>query len=445
MEATRRGSQTVRGAFLALAVVARAATASEPALKPLEQPLDLVATPRSAQDAVDPDDVGASFGRPPQAAARPLRSILKRRAEQPRPESDSGPGSIAPARRPATTQPSKAPSDPPGTPSTPTDVDRLEAAASEAKTVHAFSRVLELCDAIRSEADDADAQRLTRLVAWAHTQRGRLRDQAGHAAGALDDYSAAVAADPTSSSARHDLAITLAESGDYAAALVEFDAVVRAEPASDSALRNRAAARAATGDVAGALDDCVAARLLVAGGDGAAERSLVQLESQLLARVDRLAEAAGALDAAIARWPADAALLTERGHVLARLGKHPQAVADYRAACWVGPPSAETYRCLAWLLASTPDETLRDPTTALEAAWRARQLAPEDPLVLEASAAALAAAGRFDEASRLQQSAVARSSPDAAAGAAVRLALYSGGRPFVAPTAHAEPSRPAGR
>jgi tetratricopeptide (TPR) repeat protein len=317
-----------------------------------------------------------------------------------------------------------------------TELDRLEASASVAVGAPALARLLDHCEAVAEDATLGltDRSRLAALRGWAIAQRGRLREQAGDSAGALEDYRASVEVDPTSMAARQDLAIALADSGDHAAALREFDVIVESDPNSPLALRNRAAARAAGGDLVGALDDCAAAYAMLDADDSTARRDVVQLWGELLNQSDRCDETLALLRDALRQSPRDASLLTLRGHAHARLGADRDAVNDYHAALWSDPTSVEAYRCLAWVLASTPDATLRDPAKALEAAWRARQLGGgADPLVLEASAAALAASGQFDEAVQLQRRVVQASGESESSDSAVRLALYGEGKAYTAP------------
>ncbi len=141
-------------------------------------------------------------------------------------------------------------------------------------------------------------------------------------------------------------------------------------------------------------------------------------------------------DEALRLAPQHAEARTARGHVYAEAGYYDQAIADYRGALDADPKSIEAYRSLAWLLATCPKASYRSPSTAIEAAWRARRLlGSEDFLTLDASAAAHAAAGEFAEAVRLQQRALLNVPPgDAAATAEARqrLQLYEHGQAYVA-------------
>jgi hypothetical protein len=90
---------------------------------------------------------------------------------------------------------------------------------------------------------------------------------------------------------------------------------------------------------------------------------------------------------------------------------------------------------LAWLLATSPDASLRDGTRAIELAWRAAQLTGgRDVKVLDTLAAAFAEAGRFPEAlaaaRRALEMATRRNLPEVAQELRRRLTLYEAQRPF---------------
>jgi tetratricopeptide (TPR) repeat protein len=451
MDATRRRQPTKRRAMTVLLVACAlgpGGVAAQPAPEALLQPGELAtgallserSVLRPAPRVTADDDLAPALGLPPLARAPKKPTPVPTR--RPDPSADAGRGEPRPFEAPATTDRL----DRRTAAGVPNEVDRLEASASIAVGADSLTKLINRCRTLADDGslDAGDRSRLAKLRGWATSERGRLREQSGDFAGALDDYRDAVEADPASTGVRHDLAIALAASGDHAAALREFDAIVAADPRSALALQNRAAARAASGDIHGALDDCEGSYALLAADD-LGRRAVVLQWGRLLNQADRSRETIKLLRDPLRESPRDAALLTLRGHANALLGKDRDAVNDYRAALWSDPTSVEAYRCVAWVLASTPDATLRDPAQALEAAWRARQLGGgDDPLVLEASAAALAASGQFDEAVEVQRRVVQASGEGDASGSTVRLALYAEGKPYTAPRPIA-PGAAAGR
>ena len=124
-----------------------------------------------------------------------------------------------------------------------------------------------------------------------------------------------------------------------------------------------------------------------------------------------------------------------RAQVLAVLGRPAEAVRQLQRLVQSDPPPLAALTQLAWLLATTDDESLRDGATALslaERAWAAS--AQGDPLALDARAAALAELGRFSEAIAALERAIelaAVRGPAAAVDAMrSRLELYRQGRPY---------------
>ncbi|GEM_PF-3189155 len=115
-----------------------------------------------------------------------------------------------------------------------------------------------------------------------------------------------------------------------------------------------------------------------------------------------------------------------------------QAVADYEAGLKAEPDSLSCIGRLAWLLATCPDESVRDGERAVELATRACELTDwKDANHIDTLAAALAEAGQFDEAVKRQQQAL--EIPDAfdeeeRKRVEARLRLYESGKPYHVPT-----------
>jgi len=120
-------------------------------------------------------------------------------------------------------------------------------------------------------------------------------------------------------------------------------------------------------------------------------------------------------------------------HALSAVGDQIAAVAQFREALRVRPAWPTALGALAWLQATHPD--VRDPEEAVHLASRAAELSENrDVAVLDALAAAYAAAGQFEEATRTAKMAEARavaSAPALVAGIRARLDLYRAGRPLV--------------
>ncbi len=324
-------------------------------------------------------------------------------------------------------------------------VRQLEHAASGARTSHTLTRLLSRYATTREKLVEQEAvalvDRVDEVGSWAHDARGRLRAQAGRNQSATDDFRAALAIDENNASARHGLAVSLAESGFVREALEQFSRVLGAEPQSAEARRNRALPHLSRGRHESAVADLDAA-LDSLTADSHEKAGLLRLRAPAFQATGRLRESATDLNEAIRPNPRDATAYTLRGHVFAEGGFYDQAITDYQAALHADAGNAEAYRSLAWVLATCPEKRLRDPDTAVEAAWRARRLLGRDDfLTLDASAAAHAAAGDYAEAVRLQQQALLVAADAPTAEAQQRLRAYKSSRAFVANRPGLSPQR----
>lgn len=138
-------------------------------------------------------------------------------------------------------------------------------------------------------------------------------------------------------------------------------------------------------------------------------------------------------DAAIRLKPGYGAAYFNRASVRLARGESEPALADYAEAVRLDPGNGEAHNALAWTLATAREERLRDGRRAVEHATRACELAGwRSGAYLDTLAAAHAEAGRYDDAARREEEALAM--PDFAnafgAGAKERLALYRSGKPY---------------
>ena len=154
-----------------------------------------------------------------------------------------------------------------------------------------------------------------------------------------------------------------------------------------------------------------------------------------LVRAGRPREALEALRGTLPRSGDDPALLLALARVHAALG-HPRAsVRHYREALRLRPELDVAATELAWILATSPEPSVRDPDEAIRLAEGALRAEPPRAAALDALAAAYAAAGRFDAAAATAREAArlaARGDPALAAAVQARLELYLTARPYVA-------------
>lgn len=148
---------------------------------------------------------------------------------------------------------------------------------------------------------------------------------------------------------------------------------------------------------------------------------------------------------ATALEPADADLRFKLGSALVLAG-HPQdAVRELREALRLRPDWPVCLNALAWLLATTPEPSLRAPVEALPLAMKASRLKGDaDPEILDTVAAAQAAAGRFDEAAQTARKAAALATAARANGLARaiegRARLYDQRSPYLEDGARQAPA-----
>jgi tetratricopeptide (TPR) repeat protein len=150
------------------------------------------------------------------------------------------------------------------------------------------------------------------------------------------------------------------------------------------------------GDVAGARDEFRAR---------SAENPVMRVNYAVaLAQEGRTVEAVAELDQMLADAPADsdplklADVLALKG---AFLGSTREGAAALEKVLLINPSHPEALNNLAWLLATAPEDDLRDPTRAVELARRTTRLHPTETLFQGTLAVALAADGREAEAQRV--------------------------------------------
>ena len=130
----------------------------------------------------------------------------------------------------------------------------------------------------------------------------------------------------------------------------------------------------------------------------------------VLLRQGWLDEALEAISIAVAARPDSDRDLHNRAVVRTALGQHGEAIRDYERALAINPKSGGSHNNLAWLLATTPDQSLRDGPRALRHA-RAALEQGRIGAWLDTLAAAHAECGDFEAAVRAEGEAHRRSKP----------------------------------
>jgi len=255
---------------------------------------------------------------------------------------------------------------------------------------------------------------------------GNLFQRDGDPETAVHSYSQALEIRPDYAPALFNRGLVHQTTGNTQAAIADFERAIASDPLYVPPYLNLSEVLARTGriDVAGE----VLVRLLARYPDEPNAHynlGLVRIEEEDdEAALEHLRRAAR-------QTPEEPQIRHALGKVCARAGLRAEAIEHLRAACELAPERSPAAAQLAWILATAPEEDLRDEEEALRWAGYALDVRAAGSLeVLEALAAALANAGRYDEACDWQTKAVERAPLDRRGLLRRRLHLYEQGKPF---------------
>jgi tetratricopeptide (TPR) repeat protein len=266
-------------------------------------------------------------------------------------------------------------------------------------------------DEEKREAEKANHQRLTDYAAAikaapaddeAYNARGKFYLVEGKYQEAIKDFDEALKADPENLEARLLRARAYQQTGDAKKARAEVDEVLKDRPGVVAALELRASLAAGDRDFKQAIADLE--ELLKIAPDNAT----------LLAQIGILYQGTKQPRAAIEKF--DAALKQDKGLFMAlrgradaylSIGKQAEAISDYEQAIKVNPKDSGVLNNLAWVLATSPNEKLRDGKRAIELATTACEVTEyKEAHILSTLAAAYAESGQWDEAVKWSKKAV---------------------------------------
>lgn len=245
---------------------------------------------------------------------------------------------------------------------------------------------------------------------------------------AIADFNAAIELDPDDPDTyqARGMAQALAEKLDEA--VQSFNKAIELEPNSPTAFVHRARLRAMKGDFPAALADVeqsmklrpgsVQALLLHAsllGTTGKFDQAIAELNvlrqvmpdsPDVLLQLGTLYQASGqperandAFNHLIDRDPKNTAALRGRADTYLNQGKQVEAIADYEEVLKVDPENSGVLNNLAWVLATSPDEELRDGQRAIELATEACEVTEyKQAHILSTLAAGYAETGDFETA-----------------------------------------------
>ncbi|MCA9221915.1 MAG: tetratricopeptide repeat protein [Planctomycetales bacterium] len=255
-------------------------------------------------------------------------------------------------------------------------------------------------DDAQKHIDRAIEQEPNQAVTYA--LRARVRIGQDKPQEALDDLNEAVRLQPGNPATlllraglRHDL-------DDLKGAKEDLNQVLQAAPGARQALLLRSMISAEEGKMVDAIADIESLLKL--------DPKNVELRMQLAvyyAADERPRRAIEVLDAVIKDEPENWLALRSRGDTLLSVGKHAKAVEDYERALKLKDDDSGLLNNLAWVMATSPDDDVRNGKQAIELATRACEVTDfKRPHILSTLASAYAEAGDFDKAKEWSKKAV---------------------------------------
>jgi tetratricopeptide (TPR) repeat protein len=239
-------------------------------------------------------------------------------------------------------------------------------------------------------------------------------------------YAEVIRENPKSTLALIRRAIAAQELQQIDAALVDYDEAIKLEPKNALALNNRGSLHSQKGDHRQAILDFNEALKI----DPKVTQALVNRGSEL-ATQNRYDEALKDFDAALALDPHHSRAHYNRGSVYETKGNFDKAIIEYKEAIRCNPRDPLAYNNLAWLLATSPNDKIRNGAAAVELATKACELtASKDAENLDTLAAAYAEAGNWAKAVETVQAAEKLAADDFKKELAAREKLYAAKQPY---------------
>jgi protein O-mannosyl-transferase len=230
--------------------------------------------------------------------------------------------------------------------------------------------------------------------AEAHYNLGRLLAEKGEFNDAIDHYEVAIASNPADAEGHNNLGATLFQVGRVDDAIAHYQKALAIRPDYADVSCNLADALLSKGDMNGAIAyylTCVA----VWPNQADAQYNL----ASALLRKGRIDEAITHYEKTLELLPENAEAHVNLGSAFLAKGRVVDAIAQYKEALRLAPENLAAQTNLAWLLATSPDSSLRNgPEAVLLAEQASRLSGGTKPLILRILAAAYAEVGRFPEA-----------------------------------------------
>ena len=216
------------------------------------------------------------------------------------------------------------------------------------------------------------------------------------------------------------------EMGNRDKALADVDRVIELKPELQTARRFRAALLAQSGKTEEVIREL---QELLKTNPKDIE---VQLQLAMFYTAEEKSEKAIALFSdVLAKKPDNVVALRGRGDALLGVGKHAEAIADYNKALEKDPEDPGTLNNLAWVLATSPEATLRDGKRAIKLATQACEKTDyQKAHILSTLAAAYAETGDFKTAVKWSKKALELGEEDQKDELAKELASFEADKPW---------------
>ncbi len=258
----------------------------------------------------------------------------------------------------------------------------------------------------KAKEDFDKAIELGYTEAHAYASRGLFLASSGEFDQAIEDYNKALELDPADTSPLINRAAARMNQRKFDEAIADYSTVIEKKQEAKQDTKLILNQRAIAYKAAGKPDDAIGdfdAILTIDPKDFNAVMGRGYIHFQKAEHEDAVKDFARAIELK----PEDPVARNNRGYNLFQLGKHEEALDDYNEALALSPKYGLALQNRAWLLATTPNEKLRNAELAVESARAACDLSKyENVSDVSSLAASLAAAGKFDEAVGWQEKVV---------------------------------------
>jgi len=310
-----------------------------------------------------------------------------------------------------------------------TDLDRsLELNPEHVDTLEARALALGMQENVEQALASLDrAIELDPQRASAYYHRGRLHLASENIEAAIEDLSRALELKPSLADARLARAEAYRRNGDLEEAIADLDDLQKVAPNLDLIRRLRLQLLVQVGRTQQAIEELQ--KTIEARDEPSADLQVELGTLFVLAEQDE--KAIEAYSAAIDIDPETPNAYLRRADTRVRLGQHREAIKDYEEALQRQPEDSSVLNNLAWLLATSPRDDLRDGKRSIELAQKACEVTDyQQAHILSTLAAGYAELGDFETAIEWSQKAVELGGPDLKEALEKELARYRSGKPW---------------